>query len=156
MHKEKKNKHFIQSPFYKGGLAAMRAFIKENLVYPDVALKNKVEGVVFIKYTINFKGKVINTKVITGLGHGCDEEAERLVSLFEFVVPKNRGVRIKFFKTIQIRFNLKKAESVKKTPVPPAPKTDNRVISYNVVKATPEKTKQDKPGSSGYSYTIHY
>ena len=100
MHKEKKGKYFIISPFYEGGLKAMREFISQNKKYPKEALEEKIEGTVFIKYTINFKGKVIETKVVKSLGYGCDEEAERVIKLMKFEAPKNRGIKVKFFKIL--------------------------------------------------------
>ena len=154
MYKERKGKHFIKNPIYEGGLAAMRAFIRENLNYPDEALKKKIEGVVYIRYTIDYKGNVIATKVISGLGHGCDEEAERLVMLFKFQAPKNRGIKIKFFKTIQIKFRLKKETPKPETPLPTEQK---RVIQYNLVKKKKDATTKDSDGKNdGYNYTIKY
>ncbi|HFA49244.1 MAG TPA: energy transducer TonB, partial [Bacteroidetes bacterium] len=113
MKKEAKNKHFIKKPIYEGGPKAMKKLIGENMRYPKEALKNKIQGTVYVKYDIDYKGKVIDAKVIKGIGHGCDEEAIRLAKLLEFSVPKNRGVRVIFHKNIQIHFRLPKK---KKTP----------------------------------------
>jgi len=152
MKKERKNKHFIKKPVYDGGLKAMRAFISQNKKYPKEALENKVEGTVYIKYSIDHKGKVIDVKVIKSLGHGCDEEAIRVVKLLKFQVPKNRGVRVKFNKNIQIHFRLPK----QKTP-PQKPKTQSTQYAYSI---TPTKKKEEKPtkkkDGGGYSIRINY
>ncbi|KAA3625395.1 MAG: energy transducer TonB [Bacteroidetes bacterium] len=145
MQKEKKDKHFIKKPFYEGGPKAMKAFVKENLKYPEQALKAKVEGPVKVRYSIDYKGNVVDTKVIAGLGHGCDEEAQRIVKLFKFQVPKNRKVKVLFYKNITIHFRLpKKVEK---------PKTS---IQYNVTKhkKTPKEDEGKKGG--GYTYTIEF
>lgn len=151
MHKERKSKHFIKNPFYEGGLNAMREFISKNKKYPKEALEEKIEGTVFIKYTINYKGKVIETKVVKSLGYGCDEEAQRVVKLLEFEAPKNRGIKVKFFKNIQIHFRLPKKKEK------PAPQQVNSSVSYTI---TPSKKEGNPPGKEkkggGYTIQIKY
>ena len=134
MKKEKKDKHFIKKPTFPGGRDALRKFIKSNLKYPQEALKNKVEGTVRLKLEINYKGIVKNTSVITKIGSGCDEEAERICEMMKFEVPHHRGVRVTFFKNLNIRFKL-----------PP-----NRIV-YKLKKSK-EKPEIKK---GGYSYTIN-
>ncbi len=143
----KKPKSFLVKPFFEGGISGMRALIKENMKYPKEAIDQKIEGNVKIKYDVDYKGKVIKTKVIKGLGYGCDEEAQRLVKLFEFNVEKTRKMRVTFHKTIQINFNLPK-EKPKKAP---APKKKGMSLQYQVSSAN--KTEAPAPKKS-YSYTI--
>ena len=143
MKKEAKNKHFIKKPIYEGGPKAMKKLIGENMRYPKEALKNKIQGTVYVKYDIDYKGKVIDAKVIKGIGHGCDEEAIRLAKLLEFSVPKNRGVRVIFHKNIQIHFRLPKK---KKTPAAV-------FVQYNYVENKKPEKKEEKKSSS---YTITY
>ena len=66
-----------------------------------------------LKYSINEQGIVISTQVIHSLGHGCDEEASRVVSLLRYNVPNNRKIRVKFHKTINIKFKPPKQTSIK-------------------------------------------
>lgn len=106
MKKERKAKHFIKKPVYEGGPKALKRFIALQLQYPAEALAHQVEGTVALKYTIDHLGEVIDTQIISGVGYGCDEEAERLVRLLRFQVPPNRGLRVTFHKSIQIHFNL--------------------------------------------------
>ncbi|MEM9917060.1 MAG: energy transducer TonB [Bacteroidota bacterium] len=145
MAKERKDKHFIKKPTYPGGLKAMRAFIGQNLTYPQAALDAKIEGTVSIRYTIDYKGKVIGAKVISSLGYGCDEEAERLVKLLIFQVEKNRNIRVQFHRNIQIHFRLPKEK----------PATTNYQYHYKSTSAPSEKpsTSEDKPKSQN-SYNI--
>lgn len=144
--RETKDKDFLRKPVYEGGLKAMREFIKKNLKYPPAALKEKVEGTVYIKYRVNHKGKVIEAKAISGIGHGCDEEAVRLVKLFEFTVPKNRKLRVVFNKNIRIHFRLPKA-------APKKPRSSAGAIQYNYV-STPTKKPTSAPPKKKSSYNI--
>jgi len=123
--------------------------IKENMKYPESALKNKVEGSVKIKYDIDYKGKVFKTKVIKSLGHGCDEEAERLVKLFEFNVEKTRKMKVIFHKNIQINFKLPKEKEIK-APINPK---QNISLQYQIIGK--KKQNSDKSGNGTYSYTIN-
>ena len=148
----RKPNSFLNKPIFEGGIKAMRTLIKENLVYPDSALKEKVEGSVKIKYDIDYKGNVIKTKVIKGLGHGCDEEAQRLVKLFKFKIGKTRKVRVIFHKNIQINFKLPK----EKPKVKKAPPKQKMAIQYKVTQKpqSNEPKTEKKQGGSSYSYTI--
>ncbi len=148
MQKEKKEKNFIKKPIYEGGAKAMKAFIAKHLKYPPEALAQKTEGTVYLKYSIDHKGKVIDTQVISGIGHGCDEEAKRLVGKLEFKVPKNRGVKVLFHKNIQIHFHLPKV----------APKQTTTQLQYTLIPKKTTKQDQSKQNDKGgsYSYTIAY
>ncbi|MEI7982003.1 MAG: energy transducer TonB [Bacteroidota bacterium] len=115
-------KHFLNLPKYPGGNKAFREFIAKNIRYPKSALEANVEGSVFVGYDIHDDGTVHNAHVFKGPGHGCDEEAVRIVNLLRFEKVKNRGIRVKMTSKTTIRFAL--------------PKT---TISYTVL---PEK----KPG----------
>ena len=150
MQKEKKDKHFIRKPHFEGGLNAMRKIIRENLRYPEEALINKIEGTVVVKYAIDHLGKVTDAKVIAGIGHGCDEEAIRLVHLFQFQVPKNRGIRVRFHKDIHIHFRLPAKKE--KPKAPPGPTAFNYTITPEPADPKPE----EKPAAGGYTITLNW
>jgi len=151
MQKERKDKHFVKKPIYPGGLKAMRALIRNELQYPKEALEAKVEGTVYLRYDIDYTGKVVSSKVLSGIGHGCDEEAQRIVATFKFEVPKNpRKLRVKFHKTIKIHFRLPKEQPTAQKPNP-----IHMQYTYTVRPADhkPKSSPTDKK-SSGYTYTI--
>lgn len=134
MRKEIKKTDILKRPEYPGGQKAMKAFNRDNLQYPPKALEQKTEGVVHIRYAIDHKGQVVDVQVIRHLGHGCDEEAVRLVRLLRFNVGRTRGVRVLFHKTIQIHFRLPPARDI-------APQATMQV-SYTL---TPAKPKPSVP-----------
>jgi len=120
-------KKFIKIPEYSGGKEAFGKYIDKNLVYPKEAQENRVEGIVYLIAEINDNGKVLNVSVERGIGHGCDEEAIRLVNNVSYTRVRNRGKRVKTKKKIRIafklpmqnkvQFNLVKTSSVKNTEV---------------------------------------
>lgn len=105
----------------------MDDFVKQHLKYPEDAIKNKTEGLVIVIADVDISGKVIDTKIKHGIGHGCDEEARRVVSLMKFESIRLRGLRAVYHKTINIQFRL------------PKPKPVQFSIVYNYV---------EKPGKS--------
>jgi TonB family protein len=68
----------ILTPEFPGGDTAYETYLKNNLIYPKAALKARIEGEVFVKFTVDSMGNVLNCKVLKGIGYGCDEEALRL------------------------------------------------------------------------------
>lgn len=95
----------------------MGTYLQQHLRYPTEALEAKIEGTVHVRYDIDHKGKVVSTQVLSGIGHGCDEEAERLVRGLEFTIPKKaRGIRILYHKNLKVNFHLPQA----KPTAPPA------------------------------------
>ena len=139
MKKERKPEQFIRQPGYPGGQQALKEFIRQNLRYPEEALKNKIEGTVSVEYELDQKGNVIDAKVKKGIGHGCDEEALRVTRLLKFSSAKVRGYRVTFHKTINIHFKL---------PGAPLPQKSAQIV-YTFV----EKKKEEK---ETYGYSIRF
>ena len=62
---------------YPGGAAALGAYIKQNMVYPDKALQFHIEGTVYAEVTIDSLGYVKKVEFpATHLGFGLEEETE--------------------------------------------------------------------------------
>jgi TonB family protein len=155
MEREKKAKHFIQQPQYPGGPKELTKFIYQHLRYPQAAVEAKLEGSVYLEYDIDHKGNVVDTRIIQGLGLGCDEEAARVVRLLKFTVGRNRGVRVLFHQKAHIRFKLPKAAKLPKNAPQPA-----QVVQYNYVTSTPQQPTgtEEQPAKPvpTYSYTISF
>lgn len=153
MEKERKGKDFIHHPVFKGGPKAMSDFIKKNLRYPEEALENGIEGTVYLTYTINNQGKVLDVRIITSVGHGCDEEAARVVRLLEFEVPKNRGVKVLFNKKLKIPFKISRKKVVSRKEVPSA-----YTVQYTYAPSPAAQptvgNKEDKPSKEAYTFSI--
>ena len=54
----------LKTPEYRGGMAALKEFIKSNLKYPKEALDYKVGGTVEVAYDVDGLGKIRNVKII--------------------------------------------------------------------------------------------
>ena len=89
-----------------GGKKAFAVFLEKNLVYPQAALDNRVQGVAHIKCEISDRGQVLKAQSLHPLGFGLDEEAERLCLLMVFENTTERGLKIKHTRTVRIPFVL--------------------------------------------------
>ena len=97
-----------EDPEFPGGLDSLRAFIERNLVYPQLAKDQKIEGRVFVSFTVEQNGSISNVKVLRDIGGGCGAEAIRVVMKMPKWKPgKQRGkpVRVQF--NLPIEFKLK-------------------------------------------------
>lgn len=141
MKKELKSKDFIPSPEYPGGTKAMTTFINSNIIYPESAKEQNIEGTSVVKAEINFKGEVVSTKIMSSLHKDCDAEAERVVQLLKFKVSKVRNLKISFFKTFHIHF---------KKPAETKP-TQAMAVKYNLVSSGSMKKEKEQ---LTISYTI--
>jgi protein TonB len=66
-------------PEFMGGQEALQRYMQRNLRYPSLALRNNIEGKVFISFTVQADGSIADVEVLKGLGFGTDEEAARVV-----------------------------------------------------------------------------
>jgi periplasmic protein TonB len=99
-----------QDPEFEGGLKALREFIANNVVYPNLARETGTEGTVHVSFVIDENGVVESSKVLKGIGYGCDEESVRVISKIpKFKKPgKNKfGIPVKTIFNIPIAFRLR-------------------------------------------------
>ena len=96
-------------PEFPGGMDSMYAFIQKNLIYPEKAKAEGIEGRVFITFTIEKDGSVSNVKILRGIGGGCDEAAKEVVEKMPKWKPgtqRGKPVRVQF--NLPIKFELEK------------------------------------------------
>ena len=90
-----------------GGNAAIVAAIQKASKYPSLALRNQVEGRIFVSFTVNSQGDVSDVKVVKGLGSGLDEETIRAVkTLPKFRPGKQNGRAVSVSFTVPITFKI--------------------------------------------------
>jgi TonB family protein len=152
MTRQKSENHFIKGAVYPGGQKAMLLFIQNNLQYPPEAIAAKVEGTVRIRFSIDHTGKVFKSQVITSLGHGCDEEAIRLVRLLEFEVPKTYKLKVQHHRTLNIHFKMQVNPLPAEAPPLPTPLSIQYTISSS--NSTDSPSPITESSNQGYHYTI--
>ncbi|MFK7924295.1 MAG: energy transducer TonB [Bacteroidia bacterium] len=96
-----------QMPSYPGGIKAMSRYFRKNFRYPGQAREAGVDGQVFVRFVVRADGSLTDITVFRGLGHGCDEEAIRLVRNMPSWEPGlYQGREVAVYKEIPITFHL--------------------------------------------------
>ena len=94
-------------PAFPGGDAAMFTYLQNNMKYPAEAKTNKVEGKVYVSFTIGRDGTVKNVTLLRGIGSGCDEAAMQVISSMPKWTPgtyQGRPVAVQY--NLPIQFSL--------------------------------------------------
>ena len=79
-------------PSFPGGDVALMKFIKDNMIYPPEALKNRIEGKVIIQFVVTKTGKVGKVKVVRSVNKELDQEAVRLIKMLPDFSPGRNNV----------------------------------------------------------------
>ncbi|MBP3298334.1 MAG: energy transducer TonB [Muribaculaceae bacterium] len=94
-------------PVFPGGTPALMRWINSNLRYPEAARKNKIQGRVIVKFTIEKDGTVVDPKVVRSVDPDLDSEALRLIrSMPKWEPGKFDGVPWTTYFNLPINFKL--------------------------------------------------
>ncbi len=95
-------------PNYKGGLTKFYKYVQQNMVYPQTARKQGIEGKVFVLFIVDEVGNILDVKTIQGIGGDCDKEAERVIKNaknWEAGLYDNKPVKVKMILPITFKLN---------------------------------------------------
>ncbi len=93
--------------FKDGDFNTFRTWVMQNVKYPEIAKKEKIEGKVYAEYIVEKDGTVSNVKVIKSDDSKLNEEVLKVVkSSPNWTAGKQNGklVRVKF--VVQVKFAL--------------------------------------------------
>ncbi|PKV63190.1 TonB family protein [Pontibacter ramchanderi] len=101
-----------QMPEFKGGEAGMMKFLGTNIQYPAAARSNGVEGLVVASFVVETDGSINEVKILKSLGHGTDEETQRVVKLMNghWLPGRQKGEVVRVRYTLPVRFALTEAD----------------------------------------------
>lgn len=91
-----------EMPEFEGGVAGLMKYVAQNISYPELAKQIGKEGTVHVSFVVNEKGEVEATKIVRGIGYGCDEEVMRVISS----MPKWKKVGKNSGHPVKVRFNI--------------------------------------------------
>jgi protein TonB len=96
-------------PEFPGGMDSMYAFIQKNLIYPEKAKAEGIEGRVFVQFVIEKDGSISNILIKRAIGGGCEEAAvEMIKNMPKWKPGKQRGKPVRFQFVLPIKFELPK------------------------------------------------
>ena len=101
-----------QTPaYFPGGDKAFEKLITDNLKYPSKALKNKIQGIVYVKFIVEKDGSIIKdcVKVARSIDPELDAEALRVVRMMPNWTPAMQNERpVKQRMRVPVKFQFSK------------------------------------------------
>ena len=95
-------------PEFTGGEKARLRYLQKNVNYPRMAIDGDIQGTVYVQFTVNKDGSLVDIKVIQGIGGGCDKEALRVAkNMPAWKAGKQRGKKVRVKCVMRIKFTLK-------------------------------------------------
>jgi len=95
--------------FHNGDLNTFRRFVLEKLVYPELAAKRRIEGRVFVQFSINSKGDIVDIAILKSPNDLLSKAAIEAISQSDKWEPAIQdGEKVKQQFTVPINFTLSK------------------------------------------------
>lgn len=84
MREEARKQALPEKPRPRDGWDAFDEYLRQNAQLTPEARNNNVSGIVRIQFSVNANGEPFNFQTLKSLGHGCDQEAVRLIQNYEW------------------------------------------------------------------------
>jgi TonB family protein len=92
-----------------GGRIDFKSYLANAVKYPQEAIRNKIQGRVTVRFTVEPNGKLTDFEVEKGIGSGCEEELIRAIQQGPYWKPSARGEQpVKDKVRVRFKFNLPK------------------------------------------------
>lgn len=96
-----------EDPSFPGGTQALLKFIYDNVIYPQIAVENNIQGRVIVKFCVTATGSVNQISVVKGLDAEVDKEVIRVVGLLPAFKPgKQSGKPVPVWFILPVAFKL--------------------------------------------------
>ncbi len=94
-------------PEFPGGKLALQQYLADSLIYPPKAIEQGIEGRVYVSFTIDATGKIMDVKILRSVHPLLDAEALRVVKAMPRWVPgEQRGKVVNVSYNLPIAFSL--------------------------------------------------
>ncbi len=93
---EKIHRIFDEEPTFKGGQKSLKSFIDNNLIYPEFAKENCLQGTIQVSFKLTKEGRIYDSGIHKGFGIDLDIEALRIVRLTsgKWIMPASHDTLI--------------------------------------------------------------
>ena len=98
----------IEPAYFTAGKSQMKDFIRQEMIYPKIALRNKTEGTVELSFVINVDGTTSQLKIKKSVSKEIDDEAIRIFKKMEWSPALNYGHPIVSSHNLPIKFSIRK------------------------------------------------
>lgn len=109
--------HVDSMPSFPGGDMALYKFLQRNIYYPNKERENWIQGKVYVEFTVDTNGRIMNIKEKKGVpeGKGLSEEAIRVVKIMPKWKPGSQnGKKVSVQIIFPVIFKLKPATLIRK------------------------------------------
>ncbi len=97
-----------EMPTFPGGETELMKFIYANIVYPEIAKENNVQGRVILRFCVTYKGGVDQVQILKGVDKTLDDEAVRVIKMLPTWKPgKQGGKPVNVWYSVPVTFQLK-------------------------------------------------
>jgi len=96
-------------PEFKGGIDSLMSFIRQNLNYPDLEKRNKIQGKVYVSFVVDKNGKIKDPKILKSFvgAKNFENEVLRVVnSMPDWTPGRQEGKNVDVQFTLPINFKL--------------------------------------------------
>lgn len=94
-------------PEFPGGVKAFYTYIREHVEYPDIAKKEGIEGVVFLRFEVTKKGSIGKIDIQKGVHPLLDNAAIKVIkSLPKFIPGEQNGKKVNVWYATSVTFKL--------------------------------------------------
>ncbi len=101
-----------QMPQFPGGVKDMMKFIKAHISYPEIAIKDNVQGTVILDFVVNQKGHITDMKILRSPGQSLSNEAMKIIHSMPTWIPgKENGKPVSVAYALPISFELSNTKS---------------------------------------------
>ncbi len=98
---------------FPGGPTALKKYLAENIIYPESAVKNKIEGSVYVRFLVTKNGEISNVQVKKSIPD-CDECSEEAIRVFKSMPrwkpAKYKGEIVDSYFNSKVTFKIPKTE----------------------------------------------
>jgi protein TonB len=97
-----------EMPTFPGGEVELMKFINSNIVYPEIAKENNIQGRVILRFCVTYKGAVDQVQILKPVDPALDNEAIRVIKMLPAWKPgKQGGKPVNVWYSVPVTFQLK-------------------------------------------------
>jgi len=112
-----RNLHKAPYPIFADNRQTLSSFIAEHLVYPELAIRQNISGVVTLNFVIETNGRISNLEIQNSVGAGCNEEAIRLLRKIKWMPGLYDDKAVRTRTSMSVTFSLDPAGNGNFNPV---------------------------------------
>lgn len=95
-------------PEFVGGIDSLFQFLHKEIKYPRYAVKNQIQGNVYVRFIVEKDGRISNTKILRSPSEFFNDEVYRVINLMPNWIPAiHNGENVASPMVLPIRFSLK-------------------------------------------------